>query len=220
VPAFARGPKLQKYPLRVHVLASDETHRSPRMSAGEAVACDGVGDMFGAGGSSADASSSSPVRVSGDPCSLNPGVVVEQWMAPLDEQPIFSGQGRGDLVTPPGSTVGITFDYDDCLRVRVLSGFASLPARWKKPGKLEVLFPSDAIPVRGKALPPVRCSLRVMEHDYVYLRLGNGRIVEVSQQLFWSKPALRVFLSGGAAAVKQRPSQVVDVAQPVKSTGQ
>ena len=186
----------------MHVLASDETHRTPRMSPGEAVACDGVEAML----SSVNSNSEAPfsvLGVSSDPCSLNAGVVVGALLN-LDQEPVFSGEGRGDLVTPPGSTVGVSFRYDDCLRVRVHPGFTSLPARWKKPGRLEVLFPSDAIPVRGKPLPPVRCSLRVTTHDFVYLRLNDGKIVEVSREFYQSKPALRVFLSGGAEVVKQR----------------
>jgi hypothetical protein len=214
--AAASGPKLQKYPLRVHVLASDETHKTPRMSPGEAVACDGVGDMLSAIDPNPDAPFSL-IGVSSDPCSLHAGVVVGALLRLPDEQPVFSGEGRADLVTPPSSTVGVTFQYDDCLRVRVHPGFTSLPARWKKPGKLEVLFPSDDIPVRGKPLPPVRCSLRVVTHDFVYLRLKDGKLIEVSQEFYQSKPALRVFLSGGGGeTVKMRPQQLAVAAPPAK----
>lgn len=213
--AQASGPKLEKYPLRMHVLASDETHRTPRMSPGEAVACDGVEAMLSSGSSTSEGSFS-VLAVSSDPCSLNAGVVVGRLLN-LDQEPVFSGEGRGDLVAPPGSTLGVTFQYDDCVRVRVHPGFTSLPARWKKPGRLEVLFPSDAIPARGKPLPPVRCSLRVTTHDFVYLRLRDGKIVEVSQEFYQSKPALRVFLSGGGGEVVQmRPQQLAVAAPPAK----
>jgi hypothetical protein len=213
--AWARGPKLSQYPLRVHVLASDETHRTPRMNPGEAVACDGVDDMLSAVDHGTDASFS-PMGISGDPCSLNAGVVVGRLLN-IDAEPVFSGEGRGDLVTPPSGTQGVTFQYDDCLRVRPHSGFTSLPARWKKNGKLEVLFPSDAIPVRGKALPPVRCPLQVTMHDFVYLRLHDGKIVEVSEEFYQSKPALRVFLSGGGGeTVQMRPQQLAVAAPPAK----
>ena len=170
--------------------------------------------MLGAINTSGEASFA-PIAISSDPCSLNAGVVVGRLLN-LDAEPVFSGEGRGDLVSPPSTTQAMTFQYDDCLRVRPHSGFASLPARWKKNGKLEVLFPSDEIPVRGKPLPPVRCSLTVTMHDFVYLRLHDGKIVEVSQEFYQSKPALRVFLSGGAEAVKMRPVQVAAAAQPAK----
>jgi hypothetical protein len=214
IPARASGPRLEKYPLRVHVLASDETHMTPRMRPGEAVACDGVDAMV----NSIDPGPDAPFSLAGvssDPCSLHAGVVVGRLLDAPDEDPIYSGEGRGDLVSPPSLTQGVTFQYDNCLRVRPHSGFASLPARWKKPGrKLEVLFPSDDIPVRGKPLPPVRCSLTVTMHDFVYLRLHDGKIVQVSQDFYQSKPALRVFLSGGAEAVKTRPVQLAAAAPP------
>jgi hypothetical protein len=128
---------------------------------------------------------------------------------------VFSGEGRGDLVSPPTGTQGISFHYDNCSRVRVHSGFQSLPARWKKPGeRLEVLIPSDDIPVNGRPLPPVRCSFTVTMHDFVYLLLRNGKIVEVSQDVYRQKPALREFLSGNAQAVQERPKQFTVSAHP------
>jgi hypothetical protein len=202
--AGAGGPRLEKYPLRVHVLASDETHRTPRMSPTESVTCDEIEGML-------DSISPNPggmISISGvssDPCSLHAEYVVGRLMDLPDQDPVFSGTGRGDLVTPPGGTQGLTFQYDNCVRVRVHPGFESLPARWKKPGKtLEVLMPSDDIPVSGHPLPPVKCSLNVTLHDFVYLLLRNGKIVEVSQEAYWEKPALRVFLSGVAETVQPR----------------
>jgi len=212
--ADAGSPKLSKYPLRVHVLASDETHRTPRMSPGEAVACDGIEGMLDA----VDPNPGAPLSLTGissDPCSLHAGIVVGRLLNLPDEEPVFSGEGRGDLVSPPSGTQGLTFRYDDCMRVRVHPGFESLPARWKKPGKtLEVLMPSDDIPENGRPLPPVKCSFKVTLHDFVYLLLRNGKIVEVSQDAYWQKPALRVFLSGVAETV--RPRQYTVPAYPKK----
>lgn len=214
--AWARGPKLAKYPLRVHVLASDETHKTPRMSPGEALTCDEIGGLL----DSISPNPGGPISISGvqgDPCSLGAAVVMGRLMDLPEEAPVFSGTGRGDLVTPPRGTQGVTFTYNDCIRVRVRPGFESLPARWKKPGKrLEVLMPSDDIPVSGRALPPVRCSLDVTLHDFVYLLLRNGKIVEVTQDAYWQKPALRVFLSGVAVAVQPRVKDFTVPAYPKK----
>jgi hypothetical protein len=214
--AGAGGPRLEKYPLRVHVLASDETHRTPRMSPGEALACDSIGGML----DSISPNPGGPITISGvssDPCSLHAGIVVGRLMDLPDEEPVFSGTGRGDLVTPPGGTQGMTFTYNDCVRVRVRPGFESLPARWKKPGKrLEVLMPSDDIPEGGRPLPPVKCSLDVTLHDFVYLLLRNGKLVEVTQDAYWQKPALRVFLSGVAETVQPRIEQYTVPAYPKK----
>ena len=215
-PACAGGPKLAKYPLRVHVLASDETHRTPRMSPGEAVACDQIEGML----DSISPNLGGPISISGissDPCSLHAQFVVGRLMDLPDEEPVFSGTGRGDLVTPPSGTQGLTFTYNDCIRVRVHPGFESLPARWKKPGKrLEVLMPSDDIPVSGRPLPPVKCSFTVSMHDFVYLLLRNGRLVEVTQEVYWQKPALRVFLSGVAETVQPRVQDFTVPAYPKK----
>ena len=212
--AGAGGPNLAKYPLRVHVLASDETHRTPRMRPGEAVACDDIEGML-------DSISPNPggmISISGvssDPCSLHAEYVVGRLMDLPDEEPVFSGTGRGDLVTPPSGTQGLTFEYDNCVRVRVRPGFESLPARWKKPGRtLEVLMPSDDVPISGRPLPPVKCSLNVTLHDFVYLLLRNGKIVEVALDVYWQKPALRVFLSGVAETVQ--PRQFTVPAHPAK----
>jgi hypothetical protein len=214
--AGAGGPKLERYPLRVHVLASDETHRTPRMSAGEAVACDQIEGML-------DSISPNPggqISISGvssDPCSLHAEYVVGRLMDLPDQDPVFSGTGRGDLVTPPSGTQGITFQYDNCLRVRVRPGFDALPARWKRPGKrLEVLMPSDDIPVGGRPLPPVRCSFDVTLHDYVYLLLRNGKMVQVTQEVYRQKPALRVFLSGAAETMRPRTQDFTVPAYPQK----
>jgi hypothetical protein len=75
-------------------------------------------------------------------------------------------------------------------------------------------MPSDDIPVSGRPLPPVKCSLKVELHDFVYLLLRNGKIVEVAQDVYWQKPALRVFLSGVAETVQ--PRQFTVPAYPAK----
>jgi len=212
--AAARTPNLKKYPLRVHVLASDETHKTPGMSPAEAVACDGIGGML----DSVSPNPGGPVTLSGvssDPCALGAGIVMGRMLDLPDADPVFSGEGRGDLVSPPASTLGMTFQYDNCVRVRVRPGFESLPARWKKPGrKLEVLVPSDDIPAGGQPLPPVKCSLTVTLHDYVYLRLRNGQVIKVSQEVYQARPALRDFLSGGTATVERRLDQFTVPAHP------
>jgi hypothetical protein len=121
------------------------------------------------------------------------------------DEPVYAGAGRGDLVSPPSSTQGLAFRYDNCSRVRVPPGFQALRARWKKPGKqLEVLVPSDAIPVDGKPLPLERCTFTVTLNDFVYLLLRNGALIQVSQKDYWEKPALRVFLSGHPQTVQER----------------
>jgi len=212
--AGARAPNLNKFPLRVHVLASDETHKTPGMSPAEAVACDGIGGMLDA----VSANPGGPVTLSGvssDPCALGASMVMGRLIDLPDADPVYSGEGRGDLVSPPATTQGLTFQYDNCVRVRVRPGFQSLPARWKKPGrKLEVLIPSDDIPVGGRPLPPVKCSLTVTLHDYIYLRLPKGQVIKVSQQVYQARPALRDFLSGGAETVKQRLEQYTVPAHP------
>jgi hypothetical protein len=213
-PAGARKPNLSRYPLRVHVLASDETHETPGMSPAESVACDSIEDMV----SSISPDPGGPVSLSGvssDPCSLHAGMVVGRMLDLPDQDPIYSGEGRGDLVSPPSTTQALTFQYDDCVRVRVRPGFESLPARWKKPGKkLEVLIPSDDIPVSGRPLPPVKCTLTATLHDFVYLRLRSGQLVEVSQELYQEKPAMRAFLSGNVPTVQQRLQEFTIPAHP------
>jgi hypothetical protein len=214
ISAGARKPKPSKYPLRVHVLASDETHVTPRMSPAQSAVCDSIDNML----SSVSPNPGGPITisgVSGDPCSLHPEIVAGRLLDVGDDPPVFSGVGRGDLVSPPSTTQALTFHYDDCTRVRVRPGFQSLPARWKKPGqKLEVLIPSDNIPVNGRPLPPVRCSFSVTLHDFVYLLLRNGRLVEVSQEDYWRRPVLRVFLSGEVPTVQQRLDQYTVPAYP------
>jgi hypothetical protein len=203
--AGARMPDLKKYPLHVHVLASDETHKTPRMTPGVSLACDGMDDMGALDGGGY-----------GDPCASHPELVMARLQNATDDDPVFSGEGRADLVTPPKTTQGFNFRYDDCSRIRVRNGFQSLPARWKKPGKtLEVLVPSDAIPKNGRPLAPVRCTMRVTMHDFVYLLLRDGKVIEVSQDGYWAKPALRVFLSGNAQAMQRRPAYTVS-AKPVQ----
>jgi hypothetical protein len=213
-PAGARGPNLARYPLRVHVLASDGTHKTQRIGPAESVVCDSIDDML----SSIDPGPEGPITlsgVSGDPCSLHPEIVAGRLLDLQGEDPVYSGEGRGDLVSPPATTQALTFNYDDCTRVRVRPGFQSLPARWKKPGKtLEVLIPSDDIPASGRPLPPVKCSFTVTLHDFVYLLLRNGRLVEVSQEDYWKRPVLRVLLSGGAPTVQQRLEEFTVPAHP------
>ena len=212
-PAAARRPNLSKYPLRVHVLASDETHQTPRMGPAESLVCDSIDGML----SSISPNPGGPITLSGvssDPCSLHAPIVVGRLLD-IDDEPIFSGVGRGDLVSPPITTQALTFRYDDCSRVRVHPGFQSLPARWKKPGaKLEVLVPSDDIPVNGRPVPPVKCSFNVTLQNFVYLLLRNGRLIQVSQEDYWKRPVLRTFLSGGAPTVQQRLEQFTVPAHP------
>jgi hypothetical protein len=214
--AGARRPNLARYPLRIHVLAADETHKTPRMSPGESVVCDAIDDIT----SSISPNPTGPITisgVSGDMCSSHPGLVMGRLMDAQDDDPVFSGAGRGDLVTPPQGIAGFSFHYDDCSRIRVRPGFQSLPARWKKPGeKLEVLVPSDEIPVGGRPLPPVRCTFTVTLHDFVYLLLRNGRLIQVSQEGYWEKPGLRVFLSGVAPTVQERLKQYTVSAKPAQ----
>ena len=215
-PAGAGYPNLSRYPLRLHVLASDESHKTPRMSPGDSVVCDEIDDIL----SSVSPNPGGPITltgVSGDPCSLHPEMVTGRLLDVQDDDPVFSGEGRGDLVSPPITTQALTFRYDNCSRVRVHPGFASLPARWKQPGrKLEVLIPSDEIPVSGRPLPPVRCSFTVTMHDFVYLLLRNGKLVEVSQEVYWQRPALRAFLSGMTQTVQPRPEQFTVSAHPTQ----
>src|ERR1035438_3223637 len=215
-PVGARTPNLAKYPLRVHVLSSDETHKTPRMSPAEGLACDEIAGML----DSISPNQGGPISLSGissDPCSLHPEIVSGRLLNVGDEDPEFSGEGRGDLVSPPTLTQGVTFKYDNCVRVRVHPGFESLPARWRKQGKkLEVLIPSDDIPVSGRPLPPVKCSFNVTMHDYVYLLLRNGLLIKVSQDLYQQKPALREFLSGRPETVQRRLQEFTVPAKPVQ----
>jgi hypothetical protein len=199
---FARTTDLAKYPLRVHILAADRTDRVERMKPGESVACDSIGDMV----SSISPNPDGPVTLTGvfyDPCSFRADVIVGRQLN-INNGYVYSGAGRADLVSPPGGTQGFSFEYRNCGRVRVLSGFQSLPARWKKPGQLEVLLPSDEIPTNGRPLRPERCTLTATLHDFVYLLLRNGTVVQVSQETYWEHPAMRTFLRGNPETAEQR----------------
>lgn len=205
-PAGARNPKPSKYPLRVHVLVAGDAQRQDRMSASGSVSCDAIDDMLSSSSDSSDGTVSG-IGISGifgDPCSFNTGPMAGRLLYVQSEES-YSGEGRGDLVSPPSGTRAINFQYKDCYRVRAQPGFQSLPARWKKPGQmLEVLIPADRIPVAGRPLPPAKCSFTVTQHDFVYLLLPPGRLIEVSQDVYWAKPALRVFLSGATQTIQRR----------------
>jgi hypothetical protein len=212
-PLAARPPKPSRYPLRVHILASDTTSRAERMQPGEAVACDAIEDMV----SSIDPDPEAPISVSGlssDPCALHAGLIAGRLMGASHDY-YYSGSGRADLVSPPRATQGFSFQYGDCNRLRVFPGFQSLPARWKKPGTtLELLLPSDDIPSGGRPLPPARCTLTVTLHSFVYLLLRNGALVEVSEDAYWKHPALRTFLSGNPETAQQRVKEFTVSAHP------
>ena len=169
-----------KYPLRLHVLAIDNPHRTVRMQPNW---CSGsVPDM--SGGESSPCSDSGSVGLGGG-----------------DDD--FAGEGRGDLVTPPKGTIGLNFSYEGCSRIRVAPGFQGLEARWKKMGsRLEVLVPTDA--VTDGTVRWERCTLKVVTQEFVYLRMRNGGIVRVSEEAYWKKPALRRFLSGGSETLERR----------------
>ncbi len=204
-PLAARAPNPAKYPLRVHILAADRTDRVQRMKPGESVACDAIDDMV----SSISPNPDGPVTLSGvfsDPCSFHADVIVGRQLD-ISNGYVYSGAGRADLVSPPGGMQGFSFHYQGCGRVRVMPGFQSLPARWKKPGQLEVLLPSDDIPVAGRALRAERCTLAATMHDFVYLLLPNGSLVQVSQDFYWKHSGLRVFLRGNPETVEQRVKQ-------------
>jgi hypothetical protein len=217
-PAGARAPNLARYPLHLHVLAADDTHRTPRMSPAESVVCDQIDDML----SSVSPNPGGPVTLSGissDPCGMHPEIVAGRFLDlhNPDDDLIFSGAGRADLVSPPITTQALAFRYDNCSRIRVRPGFQSLPARWKRPGvSLEVLVPSDDVPNGSRPLPPVRCTFSVAVHDFVYLLLPDGRVIQVSQDIYRQKPALRVFLSGSATVMQPRPAQFTIPAHPTQ----
>ena len=44
-------------------------------------------------------------------------------------------------------------------------------------------------------------------HDFVYLLLPNGKLVEVSEDVYQARPALRLFLRGNPETVQQRVEQ-------------
>ena len=177
---------VSKYPLRLHVLAIDDTHRTGRMQPNW---CGGsMPDMSG-GDDTGGCSSSGSASLGGGEDDL-------------------SGAGRADLVTPPQSTVGLNFTYEGCSRVRVAPGFSGLEARWIKPGKkLEVMIPTDAL--SDGPLKTQRCTLKVDTQEFVYLRLRNGSIVRVTQDAYLKKPSLRRFLSGGAEKLERRTPAAV-----------
>ena len=186
-PALAQVTADSKYPLRLHVLAVDDTHKTVRLQPNW---CSGSvpvvgGDTGGAGG------------VEGSPC----GGGGSTSFGGDDD---FAGGGRADLVTPRSGTQALNFTYEGCNRMRVPTGFHGLPARWKATGKLEVLIPSDRIDVGSGAEPVQRCTLKATTHEFVYLRLANGSMVKVSQEAYQRKPALRVFLSGGSETLQRR----------------
>jgi hypothetical protein len=180
--------------LRVHVLAAGEAQREDRMSPAGSVACDAIDDMISSSSDNSDGTISG-IGISGifgDPCSFNTGPLAGRLLYVQSEESYW-GEGRGDLVSPPGGTLGISFQYKDCVRVRVL-------------------IPSDGIPVAGRPLPPVKCSFTVTQHDFVYLLIPPGRLIQVSQEVYWAKPALRLYLSGGTQSMQRRPAQEVAVA--------
>jgi hypothetical protein len=198
------GPtKPEKYPLRVHVLAIDDTHRTVRMQpnwCSTSVPNFG-GDAGGSGG--------------GDPCSSGSGTLS------FGGDDDFSGGGRADLVSPPNATQALSFTYEGCNRMRVPAGFQGLPARWKTPGKkLEVLIPSDASTRDGARLPVQRCVLTATLHDFVYLRMRTGALLQVTQEAYWKKPSLRRFLSGGTQTLETRAAPVVSVKQLAAPVGE
>ncbi len=212
--ADARNPNLSKYPLRVHVLVAGEALRQDRMSPAGSAACDSIDDMLSASDDSGGLVSF--LGLAGDPCSFNTGPMAGRLLYVQSEES-YSGEGRGDLVSPPNGTLGISFQYKDCYRVRAQPGFQSLPARWKKPGQtLEVLIPADRIPVAGRPLPPAKCSFTVTQHEFVYLLIPPGRLIEVSPDVYWAKPALRVFLSGATQTVQRRAQAVPVSALPTQ----
>jgi hypothetical protein len=196
----ARTPDLAKYPLRVHIIAADRTDRVERMKPGESVVCDSIDDMT----SSISPNPDGPVTLTGVfPCTFGATEVAGRQLE-VNSGYFYSGDGRADLVSPPNATQGFSFSYRNCERVRVLPGFESLPARWKRPGQLEVLLPSDEIPVNGRTLRPERCTLTATLHDFVYLLLRNGQVFQVSQQVYWKYPVMRAFLRGNPETVEQR----------------
>jgi len=167
------------WPLRLHILAVDDAHRTVRMQPNWSSAS--LPDV-----------SSGEISVSHDE---------SQTLGGGDDD--FSGAGRADLVTPPNGTVGVNFTYEGCSRVRVPPGFQGLEARWTKPGsKLQVMIPTEA----GKdgPAPMQRCTLNVVQQPFVYLRLRNGAILRVSREAYDKKPSLRVFLSGGSETLQRR----------------
>jgi hypothetical protein len=171
--------ELDRYPLRLHILAVDDVHRTVRMQPNWC------------GASIPDGSGADPGACSSGSASLGGG------------ENDFSGAGRADLVTPPQETIGLNFRYEGCSRIRVAPGFTGLPARWRKPGEtLEVLIPNDAL--GDDSLKTQHCRVQVTPQTFVYLRLHNGSIIRVAQQAYASKPGLRRLLSGGNSKLERR----------------
>jgi hypothetical protein len=202
----AQEAESSRYPLRLHLLAIDDTHPTVRLQPNWcSTSIPDVGaDESSAGGSGGQT----------NPCGSG--------SASFGGGDDFSGGGRGDLVTPPAgtqalsSTQALSFTYEGCSRVRVPPGFQALPARWKKPGKLEVLVPSDAISGDNRATPTQKCTVTVTLYEYVYLRLRNGAMLKVSQEAYMRKPSLRVFLSGGSETLQFRVP-TISVKQEMKA---
>ena len=97
LPSHARTPNPARYPLRLHVLASDTTYRTPRMNPGIPASCDTVDGVL----SSISLSSGGPVSLngfSGDPCAVGPDFMRGGMLDNHDYDPVFSGTGRADLV--------------------------------------------------------------------------------------------------------------------------
>src|SRR5580700_7777490 len=97
--ASARNPDPAKYPLRIHVLSSDESYRSPRMNPGLPASCDSVDGVL----SSISLDSGGGVSLngfSGDPCAVGPDFVRGGMLDGQGDDPsVYSGAGRGDLVS-------------------------------------------------------------------------------------------------------------------------
>jgi hypothetical protein len=202
---LAQDAKASKYPLRLHVLAIDDTHATARMQPNW---CGGSVPSFGGevGGTTGE---------QGIPCGGSGGYTT------FGGDNDLSGSGRGDLVTPPaGSAQGLNFSYEGCSRVRVAPGFHSLPARWKKSGKLEVIIPTDSITGEDRPMPTQKCTFKVKLQEFVYLRAPTGAILKVSQEAYIQKPSLRMFLSGGSETLQPRVPPTVSVKELVKSPQQ
>jgi len=205
VPGSAQDAKPSKFPLRLHVLAIDDTHVTVRMQPNW---CGGSVPSFGGdlGGSTGE---------QGIPCGGGGNGGYTSFGGDDD----LSGSGRGDLVTPPGgNTQGLNFSYEGCSRVRVAPGFHSLPARWKKRGQLEVVIPTDSITGEDRPMPTQKCTFKVKLQEFVYLRTSTGALLKVTQEAYIQKPSLRKFLSGGSETLQPRVPPTVSVKQLVKPT--
>lgn len=201
VSGLAQDAKASRYPLRLHILAIDDTHPTVRMQPNW---CSGSVPSFGGdvGGSTGE---------TGIPCGGSGSYTT--FGGPDD----LAGAGRGDLVTPPeGGAQAVNFAYEGCNRVRVAPGFHSLPARWKRPGRLEVLIPSDAITGPDRPMPTQKCTFRTKLFEFVYLKVPTGALLKVSQEAYLLKPSLRMYLSGGSETLQQRNPPTISVKQLVK----